>query len=113
MNSQRANEANWIHWQCLKYFSEAESHLCSKCYSSALQFCKSHKIEDERLWICRKNNDISTNKYHTWESTLTLNSHLIEKVTINWMKLWCTWSENADDYWKHESLKTLTRRDLT
>ncbi len=29
------------------------------------------------------------------------------------MKLWCTWSENADDHQKHESLKTLFKRNLT
>ncbi len=34
-------------------------------------------------------------------------------MTINWTKLWCTWSENADDHWKHESLKILFRKDLT
>ncbi len=104
---------NWVHWQCLKCFSEAESHFCSKCCSSALQFCKSHKIEDEHLWIHKESNNVSTNKYHTWESTLTLSSHLIEKVIIDWTKLWCTWSENADDHRKHKSLKTLFRRSLT
>ncbi len=113
MNSQRINEVNWVHRQCLKCFSEAESHLCSKRCSSALQFCKSHKIEDEHLWICKESNDVSTNRYHTWEFTLTLSNHLIEKVTIDWTKLWCKWSENADDHRKHESLKTLSRRNLT
>ena len=34
-------------------------------------------------------------------------------MIINWTKLWCTWSENADDHWKHELLKTLSRKDLT
>ncbi len=113
MNSQRINEVNWIHQQCLKCFSEAENHLCSKCCSSALQFCKSHKIKDKCLWICRENNDVSINRYHTWEFTLTLSNHLIKKVTIDWMKLWCTWSENADDCQKHESLKILFKKDLT
>ena len=113
MNSQRTNKVNWVHQQCSKCFSEAESCLCSKCYSSALQFCKSHKIKDECFWICRRNNDVLINKYHTWEFTLTFNNHLIKKVIIDWMKLWCTWSENADDYWKHELLKTLFRKDLT
>ena len=65
MNSQRINEANWIHWQCLKHFSEAENHLCLKHYSSAFQFCKSHKTEDEHFWICKENDDVSINKYHT------------------------------------------------
>jgi len=104
---------NWTHQQCLKCFSEAESCLCLKRCSSAFQFYESHKIEDERFWICREDDDVSTNKYHTWEFTLTLSSYLIEKVTIDWTKLWCTWSENADDHWKHESLKTLSRKDLT
>ncbi len=113
MNFQRTDEVNWTHQQCLKCFSETESHLCSKHYSSALQFCESHKTENECLWICREDDDVSTNKYHTWEFILTLNNHLIEKVTIDWMKLWCTWSENADDHRKHESLKTLFRKDLT
>ncbi len=113
MNSQRINEVNWTHQQCSKHFSETESCLCSKCYSSAFQFCKSHKIEDEHLWICRESDDVSINKYHTWESTLTFSSHLIKKVTIDWMKLWCTWSENADDHWKHELFKILFKRNLT
>ena len=65
MNSQKINEVNWTYQQCSKYFSEAESHLCSKCCSLTLQFCKSHKIEDECFWICRKNNDVSINRYHT------------------------------------------------
>jgi len=104
---------NWTYQQCSKCFSEAESHLCSKCCFSALQFCKSHKTEDECLWICRESDDVSINRYHTQESTLTLSNHLIEKVTIDWIKLWCTWSENADDHQKHESLKILFRRDLT
>ncbi len=97
----------------MKCFSEVESHLCLKCCSSTLQFCESHKIENKRLWIRKKSDDVSINRYHTQEFTLTFNSHLIEKVTIDWMKLWCTWSENADDRRKHESLKTLFKRDLT
>ena len=113
MNFQRTDEMNWTHQQCSKCFSEAESHLCLKCYFSALQFCESHKIENECLWICRRSNDVSINRYHTQEFTLILSNHLIKKVTIDWMKLWCTWSENADDHWKHKSLKTLSRRDLT
>ena len=113
MNSQRTDEVNWTYQQCLKHFSEAESYLCSKCCSSALQFCKSHKTEDEHLWICKKNDDVLINRYHTQESTLTFSSHLIKKVTIDWIKLWCIWSENADNHWKHELLKTLSRRDLT
>jgi len=104
---------NWIHQQCSKHFSKAENHLCSKCCFSALQFCKSHKIKDEYLWIYRESDDVLINKYHTQESTLTLSNHLIEKVIIDWKKLWCTWSENADDHRKHESLKTLFKRDLT
>jgi len=104
---------NWIHQQCSKCFSEAESHLCSKCCSSALQFCESHKIEDEHLWIYKESDNISTNRYHTRKFTLTLSNHLIKKVTIDWMKLWCTWSENADNCRKHELLKTLFKRNLT
>ncbi len=87
MNFQRANEANWTHQHCLKHFSEAENHLCSKCCSSALQFCERHKIEDEHFWICKRNNDVSINRHYTQEFTLTLSNHLIEKVTINWTKL--------------------------
>ena len=65
MNSQKANKVNWTHQQCLKCFSEVESHLCSKCCFSTLQFYESYKIEDERLWICKENDDVSINKYHT------------------------------------------------
>ncbi len=75
---------NWIHWQCSKHFLEAESYLCLKYCFSALQFCESHKIEDEHFWIHKENDDVSTKKYQTWEFTLILNSHLIKKVIINW-----------------------------
>ena len=83
MNFQRINEVNWTHQQCSKCFLEVESHLCLKYCSSALQFCKSHKIEDEHLWIYKENDDVSINRYHTQESTLTFSNYLIEKVTID------------------------------
>ncbi len=61
----------------------------------------------------KKDNDVSTNRNHTQEFTLTFSNYLIEKVIIDWTKLWCIWLENADDHWKHELLKTLFKRNLT